>query len=204
MVNNRRSGSRLRQPTRFSSDVVDENFDQEAVVDNAPSKQGTQAHMVAVVEQTPQFRAAQSSNNMRQRGELLCSSKFKSDENEEMASCSSDKKRFSSVKRKLEYNSPLKDSQLLLHNLQRGPSLEVHLPAPRLVVVGEKSVSVVPNVLEPTTMKMETDYENIKDDLRQQPSESEPLLFGQKRLFQNRSNNLLQQFEEKCTTSVPV
>ena len=117
MVNNRRSGSRLRQPTRFSSDVVDENFDQEIAVDNAPSKQETQAHMVAVVEQTPQFRASQSSNNMRRRGELLCSSKFKSDENEEMASCSSDKKRFSSVKRKLEYNSPLKDSQLLLHNL---------------------------------------------------------------------------------------
>ena len=62
-----------------------------------------------------------------------------------MTSLSSDKKIFASVKRKLEYNSPLKD-KMILHLLQRGPSLDVHLPAPRLVVVENEAQKANPEM----------------------------------------------------------
>ena len=58
---------------------------------------------------------------------------------------------------------------MLLHNLQRGPSLEMHLPEPRrLIVVGEKSVRVVVSDdhnssadLQQQQMQMETEFENV-------------------------------------------
>ena len=72
--------------------------------------------MQAAIIETPQFRS-----QLRKPSPNI----FKSPpENEDMTSLSSDKKNLGSVKRKLEYNSPLKD-KMILHLLQRGPSLDV-------------------------------------------------------------------------------
>lgn len=122
-----RPKSKLKQPTRFNSETMEEDNDNG---DSAGRLNGFSI-VPAAIEETPKFRTQlrePSPNKFKQlsSGRQLIGDGDDDRENVDMASSSnsSDKQFFASVKRKLDYSSPLKDKRVLEH-MQRGPSLDM-------------------------------------------------------------------------------